>query len=111
MARRDKAAEKQIARGRIRRLLRLAREATREDRHEDAKRYGELAWTIRNRYLVPDVDELKQRVCRACKGYLLPGVTARTRMTSGKVTTTCGHCGETRRQPLVKEKKLQRQAP
>lgn len=111
MARRDKAAERQIARGRIRRLLRLAREATREDKHGDAQRYGELAWALKNSYLVPDVPDLKQQVCRACKGYLLPGQTARTRMTDGKVTTTCLHCGSTRRQPLVKERKLQRQAP
>lgn len=98
--RRNKPHEREIARERIERLLELAEVAALDGRLDDAARYGQLAWRLTTRHRLPVEDELKQRVCRGCKRYLLPGRTARTRIEGGKVSTTCERCGRVRRIPL-----------
>lgn len=90
----------EVARRRRRELLELAREAALEDRLADAGRYGELAWRLTTRYQLAASDELKQRVCRGCQSYLLPGETSRVRIEAGAVSTTCLDCGRVRRIPL-----------
>lgn len=89
-----------MARERVQRLLELAEAAALEGRMEDADRYAELAWRVTTRYVIEPTVRLKARVCRGCKAYLLPGETARVRVTQGKVSTTCLACGRVRRRPL-----------
>lgn len=90
----------EVARQRRAELLELAEEAALEDRLSDADRYGELAWRLTTRYQLAASDELKRRVCRNCHAYLVPGATARVRIETGKVSTTCERCGRVRRVPL-----------
>ncbi len=103
--RRDDRPHAKVAKQRVDRLLDLAEHAALEGRFEDADRYAELAWKLTTRHTLEATNELKARVCRGCKRYLLPGKTARTRITEGKVTTTCQACGRTRRVPLTRERK------
>lgn len=97
--RRDKGAERRIASERVGRLVELGEEALRRGRPARADRYAELAWRIKLRYQL-DASPLQGRVCRACHAYLLPGLSSRTRLTGGRVSTTCLRCGTTRRRPL-----------
>lgn len=90
----------EVARQRRAELLELAREAALEGRASDAARYGELAWRLTTRYQLGASQELKRRVCRECRAYLVPGETARVRLEGGKVSTTCTTCGRVRRVPL-----------
>lgn len=90
----------EIARRHRDELLELAEEAALTERLDDADRYAELAWRLTTRHQLQASDELKQRVCRECKSYLLPGLSARTRLEAGKVSTTCLSCGRVRRVPL-----------
>lgn len=92
-------------------LLDLAEEAALDGRLEDADRYGRLAWKVTTRLTLTPSNELKQRVCRACKRYLLPGVRARVRTTGTKVSITCKACGTTRRIPFLDETKAKRRRP
>lgn len=100
MSDRSRASNADVARRRRQQLLSLARKAALDDRLSDADRYAELAWRLTTRYQLDASDELKQRVCRGCKAYLLPGETARVRVQGGSATTTCTACGRTRRIPL-----------
>ena len=99
MARRNKGAEREIARERIARLVALAEEALRERHDARADRYADLAWRVKTTYQLRGTP-LDGRVCRACKAFLQPGRTSRVRLTGGKRTTTCLKCGAVRRRPL-----------
>jgi ribonuclease P protein subunit RPR2 len=89
-----------VARQRRSDLLELAREAALDGRLDDAGRYGELAWRLTTRYQLEASPELKQRVCRNCKAYLLPGETVRVRVEASSVSQTCTSCGRVRRVPV-----------
>lgn len=80
---------------RIRRLFGLAagQASPRGDR------YVSLARRIAMRYQVSLPAELRRRVCRECDRILVPGRTARVRITHGRVGVTCLHCGTVKRYP------------
>jgi ribonuclease P protein subunit RPR2 len=99
MARRDKGEERRIAHERVARLVELAEEAVREGRRDRADRYAELTWRIRLRYQL-NATAADGRVCRACHAFLMPGETARVRLTGGRVSVTCLKCGHIRRKVL-----------
>lgn len=104
----DRARDVEVARERVQRLLGLAEEAALEDRLEDARRYGAMAWRLTTRHTLDAPDRLKARVCRSCHAFWLPGETARVRVTGGKVSTTCTACGNVRRVPFTDERKARR---
>lgn len=87
-----------VARERIDRLHRLARDAAVEGDDERAREYVRLARRIaeRNRIRLPR--ELRRFTCDRCDRYLRPGRNARTRLQEDHVVVTCD-CGEQARYP------------
>lgn len=104
MARRNKGAERELAVGRVRRLMTLAQAASPEDSVR-ADRYVGLARRIAMRYQVSLPRELRRRVCRGCDGLLVPGRSARVRVAHGRVTVTCLRCDTVKRYPYTRPKK------
>ena len=101
MRRRKKAAEREVARDRIVRLIELA-DARQRDRSDLADRYVRLARRIGMRYQVSLPADVRRRVCRGCDGLLVPGRTARVRLTAGRVSITCLRCQTVKRFPVRK---------
>jgi len=101
MRRRNKGAERELALERVRRLFVLAQQATPED-PKLAERYVRLSRRIAMRYQVSLPRDIRRRVCRGCDGLLLPGRSARVRMTNGRVSVTCLRCGAVKRYPYSK---------
>ena len=100
MARRNKAQERAIARERVERLVALAEEATRAGRRDRADRYADLAWRVKTTYQLRG-SPIDARACRACRAFLVPGRTARVRLTGGRRSVTCLACGHVRRKVLA----------
>lgn len=96
VARRNKGEEKAIAHDRVARLVALAGEALREGRPERADRYADLSWRLKETYQLRG-SAIEGRACRACRRFLVPGVTARVRLTGGRRSVTCLGCGAVRR--------------
>jgi ribonuclease P protein subunit RPR2 len=84
---------------RIERLFQLAEVAAKEGREQRSQRYIELARAIGMRYRVRIPKHLKMRLCKRCHALLIPGKTARVRLRSEYMTTTCLRCGEQMRRP------------
>jgi ribonuclease P protein subunit RPR2 len=107
VARRNKSEERALAQERIRHLVALAEKAQRADEAPaQTKRYVSLARRIGMRYQVSLPPELRRRVCRGCETVLIPGNTARHRLTSGRVTVTCLKCGAIKRYPFKPQRTL-----
>ena len=73
-----------------------------------AQRYVDLARKIAMRTRTHLPRDLRRRVCRSCKAYLVPGATSRTRIRQRRephVTITCLRCGHTTRIPLGEKKR------
>ncbi len=98
MRKKQKEWAKDMAHQRIIRLFDLAEQEFRLN-PERSDRYVKLARRIAMRYRVRMPPELKQRLCRHCHVYLVPGATARTRLQGTHITTTCLSCGKQMRQP------------
>lgn len=98
MARRDKGAERDIARERVARLVALADAAALGGRRDRADRYVGLAWRIKTTYQLRG-SGVEGRICRACHAYLGPG-SSRVRIRDGRRSVTCLSCGAVRRMPL-----------
>jgi ribonuclease P protein subunit RPR2 len=90
-----------IARERIELLMREADTAALSGSLDMADRYVEMARRVGMRYNVRIPREYRRRFCRGCYGYMLPGITSRTRLNRGKLVTTCTRCGHIARMPLV----------
>lgn len=99
MARRDKSAERDVARERVARLVELADTAAFAGKRERADRYVELAWRIKTTYQLRR-SAVDARICRACHRYLGPG-TSRVRIRDGRRAVTCLACGHVRRKTLL----------
>lgn len=96
----------QIALERVRTLFRLAEEAFPSDPVR-AQRYVDLARRIAMRTRLRLPRDLRRRVCRRCKAYLVPGATSRNRIRQRRephVAITCLRCGVTTRIPLRRRK-------
>jgi len=89
---------KEVAMQRIRRLFELAEQeyATHPER---SFRYASLARRMGMRHRVRLPRELRQKVCRSCDSYLVPGSTSRVRLQKNNVCITCLKCGRTMRYP------------
>ena len=97
----DRQTQK-IAQERIRTLFNQAEQTFPED-PDLAQRYVDLARRIAMRTRSHLPRDLRRRVCRGCKAYLVPGATSRTRIRQRRephVATTCLKCGHTTRIPL-----------
>ena len=92
------ASEAEVARERIERLHRLAREAAGEGRTDRAREYVRRARRVaeRNRLGLPR--QFKRFTCASCDAYLVPGKNARVRLQNGHVVITCD-CGTQARHP------------
>ncbi|MHB8603670.1 MAG: ribonuclease P protein component 4 [Thermoplasmatota archaeon] len=99
--RRDKSRERDIAAERIRVLMREAESAARAARPDRANRYALLARKLAMKHELGSTREMRGKICRACNGFLAPGVTSRVRLTGGRITTTCLQCGNVRRRPMA----------
>jgi len=91
---------------RIRTLFEKAEETFRED-PSLAQRYVDLARKIAMRTRTRLPPDLRRRVCRGCKGLLVPGETSRVRIRQERephVAVTCLRCGHVTRIPLGREK-------
>jgi len=107
MPRRDKGAERDVAVGRVRRLVALAEQASPED-PKRADRYVALARRIAMRYQVSLPKDVRRRVCRGCDGLLVPGRSARVRIANQRVSVTCLRCGTVKRYPYERAKVVTR---
>jgi len=88
-----------IAVQRIEKLMEMAEKIASENINL-ANRYAELTFKIAMRAKVRLPREYKLRICRKCKGYLLPGVTAQIRTRSRRephLVVKCLRCGYIRR--------------
>jgi len=93
---------REIALERIHILFRLADKVFREN-PERAQRYVDLARRIAMRVRIRLPRELRRRICRRCKGFLVPGVNCRVRVRPCRephVAITCLRCGAVMRIPL-----------
>lgn len=97
--RRDKGRERALAEERIARLVALAESAGRAGRWDFAHRYARIAQLLNLKHELGTPAVLRDRVCRACSAFLVPGATARVRLRSGKRVVTCLACGAARRRP------------
>lgn len=105
VARRNKAAERNLALERVEKLISLAHRR-RTQSPELSDRYVRLARRIAMRYQVPIPSEIRRRVCRGCDTLLTPGLTARVRKTPGRMSVTCLRCGTIKRYPTTKPLKV-----
>ena len=82
----------QIAKKRCEKLLKLSEEAWRKGEKAFARRYVKLARAIAMRHRFPLG---QRRFCKKCDAPLVPGLTLKTRLSSGKKTVLyiCTECG------------------
>lgn len=91
-----------IAMERIHELFGLADEVFSKDPAR-AQRYVDLARRIAMRTRIRLPRDLRRRICKRCKGFLVPGVTSRTRIRQRReshVAITCISCGAVTRLSL-----------
>lgn len=96
--RRNKHQERQIAERRIDALFALARSEALGLDADLADAHAGAARRVATRYQIP-LGARKAQVC-ACGAFRVPGRTSRTRVSRGRVVTTCLRCGTVRRRPL-----------
>ena len=94
----EKILIKDLAKQRIEQLFGLAEDAY-KSYPERSNRYVSLARKIGMRYRVRIPREYKQRICKQCHSYLVPGSNARFRLRERYVTVTCLNCNKLMRYP------------
>lgn len=90
----------EIARGRIKKLLALAREMLDED-EKLSKRYVELARKLAKRHRVKLGSKL---FCKECGVIFIPGKTLKVRVSKGVPIYVCLKCGAAHRVSTAKKK-------
>lgn len=99
---------REIALERISRLFELAIRATRDGDYERARRYVDEIFEIANKTKVRLPRKVKRHICRGCHLPLLPGLTARYRISSegrgSRLVVTCLVCGWKRRYAIKSRK-------
>ncbi len=105
--RRNKQAERIVARRRIRQLLEAARRRLREGEPVYAKRAVALARRLAMRYQTGLRAEERDRICE-CGTILIPGNNARVRLRAGAKRLTCLECGAVKRRGYRREQKERR---
>ncbi len=103
----DKTKVREIALKRIKTLFNLAVEMLHE-RPDLAQRYVEIARKIAMRARVRIPKENRLLICRHCKRFIFPGVSARVRIQPRRephVVITCLYCGKYMRRPLRRKRR------
>jgi ribonuclease P protein subunit RPR2 len=95
----NKSNMKTIAQSRINTLLNEAEKAYAEH-PERSHRYSELAYKIKLKYKIKLTPEIKRRLCKKCRKFMVPGKTCRIRIHNSRLIYTCLECGSVRRFPL-----------
>jgi len=90
----------------MRELVTLAHTEERGGDPAAVKRFVQLARRIGMRYQVSLPSELRRRICRECDAILVPGRTARHRVTQGRLIVTCLQCGVIKRYPFRRVAKV-----
>lgn len=103
MGRRGRRTKEMVstARERMEILLTHARNQALSGNIEYSHRYVNHAMKIGMRYNIRMPSAFHGEFCRKCRFYLMPGRTSRIRLTRGKLTSTCLHCGNLRRYPYA----------
>ena len=103
MQRRGRGKKRPIVReaamDRIETLYRLAFNMARSGEVDLARRYLKLARKVGMRYTIRIPTDLSRMTCRKCTAPLLPGITSRSRIRSGRKIVTCLECGHVSRYP------------
>lgn len=108
--RRDRRREKDLAKQRIIKLLRMADSIYRTEPGLAIK-YGELARRISLRSRVKIPREWRSRFCKRCGVLLFPGLNASIRTRERRfphIVIKCDICGSIRRIPYLREKSAER---
>ncbi|MEM2320934.1 MAG: ribonuclease P [Candidatus Bathyarchaeia archaeon] len=98
----SRAKIREIALSRIERLFELAIKML-DNRPDLSQRYVEIARRISMRARVRIPREKRLLICRHCKRFIFPGVSARVRLQPRReahIVITCLYCGKRMRRPL-----------
>lgn len=106
--RRNKQAERMVARRRIRQLLETASRRLVEGDRDHARRAVALARRIAMRYQTGLAPHQRDRICGHCQMVLVPGRNARVRVGAGAKRVTCLDCGTVKRRGYLREQKRRR---
>jgi ribonuclease P protein subunit RPR2 len=98
---------KDLAKQRIEHLFELAGDAY-KSYPERSNRYVSLARKIGMRYRIRIPREYKQRICKQCHSYLVPGSNARFRLRRRYVTVTCLTCNKQMRYPYKRNRETEK---
>ena len=94
----QKSLIRDLAVQRIERLFELAHEEFGENPNR-SDRYVFLARRIGMRYRIRFPTNLKRRMCKHCRSYLVPGSSSRVRLRGRYITVTCLRCNKQMRYP------------
>jgi len=76
-----------------------------QEHPERSHRYAELASRIWLKYKISLQPEVKRRLCRKCRKFMVPGKTCKIRIHQSRVIYTCTLCGNIQRFPLKQKNK------
>jgi ribonuclease P protein subunit RPR2 len=75
---------------------------------ERSHRYAKMARNIAQKYNLKNQPHWNTRQCKSCHKFLKPGFNSQIRLTNSSIRIKCLECGEIRRIPYIKEKKMRR---
>ncbi len=102
-----KGLRKKVASERIKELLKLS-EINKND--EILSRNSiKTAVAISRRHKIRIPYRFKRKYCKKCFIFFIPNETVRIRIGKGKITFTCLKCGNIKRIPYIKEKKIKKE--
>lgn len=99
----QKSLIKDLAAQRIERLFELAHDEFGQN-PKRSDRYVLLARRIGMRYRIRFPTNLKRRMCKHCRSYLVPGSSSRVRLRGRYITVTCLRCNKQMRYPYKSSK-------
>ena len=73
-----------------------------------SNRYVQMALEIAKKYNLKIDTTWNRRYCKNCHKFLQPGVNCQVRLKNSRVEIKCQECGEIRRMPYTREKKVKR---
>jgi len=94
-----KTKMRSVAEERINILLKEA-EKVYSEHPERSHRYAELAYKIKLKHQIKLSSELKKRLCKKCRKFMVPGINSRIRIHNSRLIYTCLECNNIQRYPL-----------
>jgi ribonuclease P protein subunit RPR2 len=95
--RRDRGSDRDLAQSRLRILLHEARAEALAGRRDLADRYAQMAMALARKHQTGLGGA--REVCRGCGAYKA-GAAQRTRLSAGRIVSTCLRCGLVKRRPI-----------